>query len=217
VLEVPPKVLHLPITTRKGKDLALTHVADIVLELSFRDAILRIHKVRAFRTDQASEDGMLCVQDSVRRVLRHRSRSPAPAEYVTIVFEDQKKGRDGCPHPTAIGPQIPLPRIALGICHSADHRDHSRLERADNAMLCHTRGRPSSGNAFVRKLLRHTALIFGDLKHSGSTEIGNKSIRSGAAMALFLMDHSLQNYDPWPLVLGCISGLHSTPGPRMDQ
>jgi hypothetical protein len=41
-------------------------------------------------------------------------------------------------------------------------------------------------------------------------EIGNKSIRSDHNGSL---SHGplLQNYDPWPLVLGCISGLHSTP------
>ena len=47
-------------------------------------------------------------------------------------------------------------------------------------------------NAFVRKLLRHTCLIFGGFATFGfhPHEIGNKSIRSGAAMSLFLMAHS---------------------------
>jgi hypothetical protein len=129
---------------------------------------------------------MLCVQDSVRRVLRHTDPDLLhQAEYVTIVFEDQKNGRDGCPQRRSGHKFLPycagdaIRRIIATI----------RLERADNAMLCHTRGaRPSSGNAFVRKLLRHTCSIFGDLKHSGSTPRDrNKSIRSGPQW-LFLMD-----------------------------
>jgi hypothetical protein len=48
------------------------------------------------------------------------------------------------------------------------------------------------GNAFVRKLFRHTCSAFGGFKTFGfhPPEIGNKSLWSGAAMSLFLMDHS---------------------------
>jgi hypothetical protein len=47
-------------------------------------------------------------------------------------------------------------------------------------------------NSFVRKLLRHTCTLYGGHTTFGfhPHEIGNRSIRSGAAMALFLMDHS---------------------------
>jgi hypothetical protein len=48
------------------------------------------------------------------------------------------------------------------------------------------------GKAFVRKLLRHTCSMFGGFKTFGfhPQEIGNKSLRSGPAMSLSLMDHS---------------------------
>jgi hypothetical protein len=48
------------------------------------------------------------------------------------------------------------------------------------------------GNAFVRKLLRHTCAVFGGFKAFGfhPLEIGNKSLQPGAAVSLFLMDHS---------------------------
>ena len=47
-------------------------------------------------------------------------------------------------------------------------------------------------NSFVRKLLRHTCFLYGGFITFGLHlhEIGNRSIRSGAAMSLFLMDHS---------------------------
>ena len=47
-------------------------------------------------------------------------------------------------------------------------------------------------NTFVKNLLRDTCSFFGGQAEFGfhPHEIGNKSIRSGAAMALFLMDHS---------------------------
>jgi hypothetical protein len=132
---------------------------------------------------------MLCVQDSVRRVLRHTSRSPAPSRVCHNRIRRSEQREDGCPHPTAIGPQIPLPRIALGICHSADHRDHSHWNEQTTLCSVTLEGETlESGNAFVRKLLRHTCSHIGDLKHSGSTLIENKSIRS--QQWLFLMDHS---------------------------
>ncbi len=48
------------------------------------------------------------------------------------------------------------------------------------------------GNSFVQKLLRHTCAILGGFDSFGfhPHEIGSKSLRSGAAMSLFLMDHS---------------------------
>jgi hypothetical protein len=59
------------------------------------------------------------------------------------------------------------------------------------------------GNAFVRKLLRHTCPVFGGFKTFGfhPPEIGNKSLWSGAAMSLFLMDHSPAKI----MILGCWS------------
>jgi hypothetical protein len=45
----------------------------------------------------------------------------------------------------------------------------------------------------VRDFLRHVCSLLGGEKTFGfrSSDIGNKSIRSGAAMSLFLMDHSV--------------------------
>jgi hypothetical protein len=48
-------------------------------------------------------------------------------------------------------------------------------------------------NAFVCQLLRYVCALFRGVKvfGFGPPDIGNKSLRSGAAMSLFLMDHSV--------------------------
>jgi hypothetical protein len=52
--------------------------------------------------------------------------------------------------------------IALGICHSADHRDHSHWNEQTTLCSVTLEGETLEiGNAFVRKLLRHTALYSG--------------------------------------------------------
>jgi hypothetical protein len=99
--EVPPKVLHLPITnTERDKDLALTHVADIVLG-AFAMRSCEYTKVRAFRTDQASEWDALC---SGQRQTRPQAQNPdlTKQSMSQSYSKIRKTEEDGCPHPTAI-------------------------------------------------------------------------------------------------------------------
>jgi hypothetical protein len=153
---------------------------------------------------------MLCVQDSVRRVLRHTDPDLLhQAEYVTIVFEDQKE-EDGCPHPTAIRAQIPLPYCAGDLPFGGSSTIPVGTSRQRYA-LSH-RGDPREMVTPLSENCSDTLLYIRGFKTFGfhPHEIGNKSIRSDHNGSL---SHGplLQNYDPWPLVLGCISGLHSTP------
>jgi hypothetical protein len=55
-------------------------------------------------------------------------------------------------------------------------------------------------STFTKSLLRHTCHLFGGLPTFGflPQEIGNRSIRSGAAMSLFLMHHPKE----WIMILG---------------
>jgi hypothetical protein len=55
-------------------------------------------------------------------------------------------------------------------------------------------------STFTKSLLRHTCHLFGGLPTFGflPTEIGNRSIRPGAAMSLFLMHHPKE----WIMILG---------------
>ena len=64
-----------------------------------------------------------------------------------------------------------------------------------NTHLCSIYINTTSGvitNSFTKKFLRKTCLSFGGKATFGfsTSEIGNKSLRSGAAMSLFLRDHS---------------------------
>jgi hypothetical protein len=160
MLEVPPKVLHLPITNTEGQGLSIDARRRHRAELSFRDAILRIHKVRAFRTDQASEDGMLCVQDSVRRVLRHRSRSPASRVCHNRIRRSEKTEEMDARTQRRSGHKFLCPVLRWG---SAIRRIIATIpDWNEQTTLCSVtlEGRPSSGNAFVRKLLRHTCSLY---------------------------------------------------------
>ena len=114
--------------------------------------------------------------------------------YVTIVFEDQKNGkkmdaRTQC----RSGHRFLCPLLRWG---SAVQRIIASIpDWNDKTTMCstvHDDNVFEIGNAFVKKLLRHTCLLYGGFASFGfhPHEIGNKSIRSGAAMSLFLMDHS---------------------------
>jgi hypothetical protein len=61
---------------------------------------------------------------------------------------------------------------------------------AKNTPVCLFNGSQIT-SSFTRKLLRKTCDVFGGKEKFGfdPKDIGNHSIRSGAAMALFLMDH----------------------------
>jgi hypothetical protein len=116
------------------------------------------------------------------------------AEFVTIVFEDQKNGkkmdartqkRSGhrflCP---VLRWGSAVQRIVSTVPNWNEHTAMCSVFLNDQVLAI--------SNAFVRKLLRHTCALYGGFETFGfhPHEIGNRSIRSGAAMALFLMDHS---------------------------
>jgi hypothetical protein len=66
-----------------------------------------------------------------------------------------------------------------------------------DTLLCTVRSRTTFStinNTFTKRLLRHTCQIYRGHATFGfhPHEIGNRSIRSGAAMALFMKDHSTE-------------------------
>jgi hypothetical protein len=116
------------------------------------------------------------------------------ADYVTIVFEDQKNGKKmDARTQRRSGHPFLCPVLRWGsavwriLATIPDWTEHTTLcsVALDGETL-------EISNDFVRKLLRHTCLLFGGYTSFGfhPHEIGNRSIRSGAAMSLFLMDHS---------------------------
>jgi hypothetical protein len=116
------------------------------------------------------------------------------ADYVTIVFEDQKNGKKmDARSQRRSGHSYLCPILRWG---SAVQRITATIpDWTDQTTLCSIAIDDKImeiSNVFVRKLLRHTCFLFGGFTTFGfhPHEIGNRSIRSGAAMSLFLMDHS---------------------------
>jgi hypothetical protein len=116
------------------------------------------------------------------------------AQYVTITFVDQKTGKKMDPrtqqrtdHPF-LCPVLRYASVIQRIHRLVPHwnpQTQVNTLRVDRKTFHIT-------NTFVRKLLRATCQNFGGKATFGfdPAEIGNKSIRSGAAMALFLQNVS---------------------------
>lgn len=135
-------------------------------------------------------------RDRRKRILSHtHPHLLRLAHFVTVTFEDQKNGKkmDARTQQRAGHPILcPVLRLA-----SAVKRLLSTVPTATaDTPLCtfHIPGSNPSRvtSAFTRRLLRDTCRIFGGQDTFGfhHHEIGNRSIRSGAAMALFLNNHS---------------------------
>jgi hypothetical protein len=116
------------------------------------------------------------------------------AEYVTITFVDQKNRKKmDCRTQQRTGHAFLCPVLRYG---SAVQRIHRLVPNWTSTMTVNTLRVNNTNlkitNSFVRKLLRTTCQTFGGRATFGfdHTEIGNKSLRSGAAMALFLQNVS---------------------------
>jgi hypothetical protein len=139
--------------------------------------------------------GCIVFRTRSRRVLQHTDPDLLSlTEFVTIIFEDQKNGKKmDARTQRRTGHRFLCPVLRWA---SAVQRIINTIpDYNDQTNLCSVL---LSGevldisNSFVLKLLRHTCTLYGGFSSFGfhPHEIGNRSIRSGAAMALFLMDHS---------------------------
>jgi hypothetical protein len=121
-------------------------------------------------------------------------RLDAVAEYVTVCFEEQKSGvKDDSRSQRRTNNPLICPCWRLG---RAVRRVISTVsDWTGDTLLCTVQSRTTSNtinNTFTKRLLRHTCQIYGGHATFGfhPHEIGNRSVRSGAAMALFMKDHS---------------------------
>jgi hypothetical protein len=178
-----------------GSASTMAHIADLVLG-AFFFAMRSCEHTKSVPLGQTKRVRMGCFvfRTASRRVLLHRDpKLLHHAHFVTIVFEDQKNGKkmDARTHSRS-GHKFLCPVLRWG---SAVQRIIATIPNwTESTTLCSTvlDAEPIEiGNAFVRKLLRHTCSTFGGFKTFGFDphEIGNKFLRSGAAMSLFLMDH----------------------------
>jgi hypothetical protein len=139
--------------------------------------------------------GNLIFRDLRKTILAHSDPSLlSRAEFLTIVFEDQKNGtKMDARTQRRTGDRVLCPILRWGRAVKrilGTIPNHSKL-----TPLCALWAHGSVkliNNTFTKQLLRHTCSFYGGQKVFGfhPHEIGNRSIRSGAAMALFLMDHS---------------------------
>jgi hypothetical protein len=138
--------------------------------------------------------GGLVFRDALKRVIPHSHPGLVTAEYVTPMFEDQKNGDKNdkrTQRRTLHVDLCPVKRSAslVGriICLVPGYNDETTLNTVniDGVPVRLTQ-------EFLRDQLRATCTAGGGKAVFGfdSTEIGTRSIRSGAAMSLFLMNHS---------------------------
>jgi hypothetical protein len=130
-------------------------------------------------------------RDDQKNIMKHSDPNlENKARYVTVRFEAQKN-REKCDVRTqrSTGDYVlcPVRRLARAVirCH------RSNLLVSVNTPICLFNGSQIT-LSFTRKLLRRTCDVFGGKERFGFDplkDIRNHSIRSGAAMALFLMGH----------------------------
>ena len=117
------------------------------------------------------------------------------ADRVTVTFEDQKNGlrMDKRTHHRTKDPVLCPVRRLISLV-SRLHRLVPKVDRDTPINTVHLTGRTTSiTNEQLRKFIRSTCTIMGGKETFGFTadDIGTKSLRSGAAMSLFLTNHSV--------------------------
>jgi hypothetical protein len=134
-------------------------------------------------------------RDSSKRIVpRSAPDLLTRAEYVTVTFVSQKNGKKmDLRTQRRTGDPVLCPVLRYGSVISRILRQNPLAHQ--DTKINTIRSNATTGtitNNYVRDLLRTTCKTFGSSTAFGyaSTEIGNKSIRSGAAMSLFLSNVS---------------------------
>jgi hypothetical protein len=133
-------------------------------------------------------------RDHRRRVIAQGNPLIVDAEYVTLIFEDQKNGtkRDARTQ-RRTNHKILCPVVRWGTIVLRIRRTIPGFSATTTVNTIRLGSKTLLiANSFTKKSLRTTCRIFGGKATFGFDphEIGNKSVRSGAAMALFLADVS---------------------------
>jgi hypothetical protein len=138
--------------------------------------------------------GGLVFRDSLKQQIAHNHPGLAAAEYVTSTFVDQKNAEKNDKRTQRRTPHIDLCPVKRAA--SIVHRIHQRVPGYDSTTpinTIHMDGRAVRlTQGYLRDQLRATCTAGGGKAVFGfdRNEIGTRSLRSGAAMSLFLMNHS---------------------------
>lgn len=139
--------------------------------------------------------GGVVFRDASHREICHRDGDLSKAERVTITFEDQKNGTkmDKRTHQRTNDPVLCPVRCASALVKRIYDRVPNASEDTtlDTMYLVERRCRVSG--ALIRQHLRSSCTALGGKETFGYStgDIGTRSLRSGAAMSLFLMNHSV--------------------------
>ncbi len=138
-------------------------------------------------------------RDAANREIDHHHKNLADAVRVTVTFEDQKNGTkmDRRTHQrTRDAVLCPVKCLAALVA-----RIHRRVPNASpsttlDTMVLVTRETRVTSN-LIRQHLRSSCTALGGKEVFGyaASDIGTKSLRSGAAMSLFLMNHSVHKQE----------------------
>jgi hypothetical protein len=134
-------------------------------------------------------------RDKLNHVIDHRSASLHLAERVTLTFEDQKNGtkNDKRTHQRTGDPILcPIQRIASLVGRIYRRVPSASPDTPINAMFLLSRESKASSTA-LRNYIRSSCTCGGGIPIFGfsASDLGTRSIRSGAAMSLFLMNHPI--------------------------
>ena len=145
------------------------------------------------RTKTVAMDGITFL-DKEKQEIAHDHPGLAMAEHVTYLFVDQKnkdKNARRSQKRTADPVLCPVRRTASLIQRIRRLVPNFKGSTPMNTM-CINGATLQLASGFLRSQLRHACSVLGGKKEFGydANDIGTKSIRSGAAMGLFLMNHS---------------------------
>jgi hypothetical protein len=197
---VTPKLLRRMFRV-SGTGLAQTHdtAFAVVTELAIFGYFFAMRSCENTSTPKPGRTKIICLlgmifRDANKNVIPHTHPGLITAVYVTVVFVDQKnkqkmdsrtQQRTGDPIlcPILRGASLVARIIRTVPAYTAATTINTT--HADGATLCIT-------GEYMRTQLRATCQTYGGKAEFGFApmEIGTKSIRSGAAMALFLQNHS---------------------------
>jgi hypothetical protein len=192
------RYLHRLGSAGPPKACAIDHAVDLLIAgFFFATRPCEIVRTKSPGQTKTLELRDIVFRDQSRRVLLHTDDSLLTrAEFVTVTWRNQKNGKrmDSRTQRRTLD-RLLCPANRLG--RAVQRVLHSVPNATPHTLLCAlynstTQQTTHLQDEFTLNLLRSTCAMFGGKSTFGFQphEIGNRSIRSGAAMALFLKDHS---------------------------
>jgi hypothetical protein len=182
------------VSTRDTSPAIIAEIAIVAYFFAMRSCEIT-HTASPGRTKIIRLRGIL-FRDKFHREINHADPAAlALADRVTVTFEDQKNGLrmdKRTHHRTTDLVLCPVRRLASLIERMYRRVPNANRDSSINTVFLATRTSFITSDA-LRRFMRATCSLLGGEKTFGfnANDIGTKSLRSGAAMSLFLTDHSV--------------------------